>query len=45
MIFYRVKECGCSSCVKRETVIKGEQLVITFIVTVFDSLNHNSVLA
>ncbi|XP_020605848.1 cartilage intermediate layer protein 1-like isoform X2 [Orbicella faveolata] len=24
MIFYRVKECGCSSCVKREAVIKGE---------------------
>ena len=28
MMFYRVKECGCSSYVKRETVIKGEQLVI-----------------
>ena len=45
MVFLRVKECGCSSCVKRETVIKGEQLVITVNVTVFDCLNHNSLLA
>ena len=41
MTFYRVKECGCSSYVKRETVIKGEQIAITFNANVFHCLNHN----
>lgn len=40
MVFYRIKECGCSACVKRETVIKGERLLITVSVTLFDCLNY-----
>ena len=26
MIVYRVKECGCSTCIKRETILTGELL-------------------
>lgn len=40
MVFYRIKECGCSACVKRETVIKGERLLITVSVTLFDCLKY-----
>ena len=40
MIFYRIKECTCSVCVNRETVIKGERLLISVSITVFDCLNY-----
>ena len=34
-VFYRIKECGCSTCVKQETVLQGNMLLFSCLVSVW----------